>query len=154
MSEGEVREVYGETLRKEVNKAQETVLVDDNHELLGAALSVRAKVDLSLGKAGKLEVINIVAENPFSNEKTATGASGSSLAAVTELTDRLTDKYGKPTTEEGPCKLTVEMLISNRPLLCKAMWRSEGQNVKMFWSVFDGRLKDFVLSYKPVPSDF
>jgi hypothetical protein len=28
MSEGEVREVYGETLRKEVNKTQETVLVE------------------------------------------------------------------------------------------------------------------------------
>jgi hypothetical protein len=115
---------------------------------------VRAKVDLSLGKAGKLEVINIIAENPFANEKTATGAGGSSLAAVTELTNRLTDKYGKPTTEEGPCKLTAEMLISNKPLLCKTVWRSEGQNIKMFWSVFDGRLRDFVLSYKPVPSDF
>lgn len=154
MSEADVRKAYGGTLRKEVSEAQETVLVDDNRELLGAALSVRAKVDLSLGKAGKLEVINITAENPFSEQRDATSASGSSLAAITELTTRLEDKYGKPITEEGQCKLTAEMLIGRKPLLCKAMWKSEGQNIKMFWSVFDGRLKDFVLSYKPLPQDF
>jgi len=154
MSEAEVRKTYGGTLREEVSKAQETVLVDDNRELLGAALSVRAKVDLSLGKAGKLQVINIIAQNPFADEKNETSASGSSLAAIVELTNRLTDKYGKPITEEGQCKLTAEMLMSHKPVLCNTMWKSEGQNIKMFWSVFDGRLRDFILSYKPVPADF
>jgi hypothetical protein len=154
MSEAEVRKTYGGTLRKEVTERQETVLVDDSVELLGAALSVRAKVDLSLSKAGKLEVINIIAEKPFANEKDETSASGSSLAAIEELTRRLVDKYGKPLTEEGQCRLTAEMLLSRKPVLCNDMWKSEGQNIKMFWSVFDGRLRDFVLSYKPVPTDF
>src|ERR1035438_5325956 len=154
MSEAEVRKTYGGTLRKEVTERQETVLVDDSVELLGAALSVRAMVDLSLGKAGKLEVINIIAEKPFANEKDETSASGSSLAAIEELTRRLIDKYGKPLTEEGQCRLTAEMLLSRKPVLCNDMWKSEGQNIKMFWSVFDGRLRAFVLSYKPVPTDF
>jgi hypothetical protein len=154
MSEAEARKTYGGTLRKEVTEGQETVLVDDSVELLGAALSVRAEVRLSLGKAGKLEVINIIAKNPFANEKDQSSASGSSLAAVTELTSRLTDKYGKPVTEDGDCRLTAEMLLSRKPALCNDMWKSEGQNIKMFWSVFDGRLRDFLLSYKPVPADF
>jgi hypothetical protein len=154
MSEAEVRKTYGGTSRKEVTGRQETVLVDESVELLGAALSVRAKVDLSLGQAGKLEVINIIAENPFANEKDETNASGSSLGAIEELTRRLIDKYGKPLTEEGQCKLTAEMLLSRKPVLCNDMWKSEGQNIKMSWSVFDGRLRNFVLSYQPVPTDF
>jgi hypothetical protein len=154
MSGAEVRKVYGGVLRVEVSKAQETVLVDDSRELLGAALSVRAKVDLFLGKADKLEAINIIVKNPFADEKDATGASGSTLAALAELTDRLTDKYGQPTTEKGQCNLTAEMLATHKTLSCDKMWRSDGQNVKMFWSVFDGRLRDFGLSYKPFPADF
>lgn len=154
MSEVDVRKTYGGTLHKEVTKAQETVLVEDSVELLGAALSVRAQVRLSLGKGDKLEVINIVAENPFANDKDETNASGSSLGAIDELTRRLVDKYGKPLTEEGQCKLTAEMLLSRKPVLCNDMWKSEGQNIKMFWSVFNGRLRNFVLSYQPVPTDF
>jgi len=154
MSEAEVRKAYAGMLHKEVGGTQETVLVDDSLELLGAALSVRARAELSLGKVGKLEVINIIAKNPFADERNSDSASGSSLAAIAELTDRLTDKYGKPITEEGQCKPTAEMLISHQPLLCNKMWKSEGQNIKMFWSVFHARLRDFVLSYKPVPPDF
>jgi hypothetical protein len=147
MSETEVRKTYTGALRKEVTQLQETVLVDDSVELLGTALSVRASVRLSLGKAGKLEVINIIAKNPFATEKDEASASGSSLAAIKELTSRLIDKYGK-------CDLTVDMLLTGKPVLCNDMWKSEGQNIKMYWSVFDGRLRDFILSYEPVPTDF
>jgi hypothetical protein len=154
MSETEVRKTYTGALRKEVTQLQETVLVDDSVELLGTALSVRASVRLSLGKAGKLEVINIIAKNPFATEKDEASASGSSLAAIKELTSRLIDKYGKPLTEEGQCDLTVDMLLTGKPVLCNDMWKSEGQNIKMYWSVFGGRLRDFILSYEPVPTDF
>jgi hypothetical protein len=154
MSEVEIRKTYGAALRREVNGKQEAVLVDDSVELLGATLSVRARVELFLGKAGKLEVINIIAKSPFADEKNETNAGGSSLAAIEELTRRLVSKYGKPLTEEGQCGLTAEMLLSRKPALCNDMWKSEGENITMFWSVFDRRLKDFVLSYKPVPTDF
>jgi len=154
MSEAEVRTTYTGVLRKEVTENQETVLVDDSYELLGPALSVPAKVELSLGKTGKLEVINITAKNPFANEKDEASASGSTLAAVNEVTQRLTDKYGKPLTEEGQCELTAEMLLDRKPVFCNDTWKFEGQNIKMFWSVFDGRLSDFILSYQPVPTDF
>src|ERR1700722_15969073 len=79
MSEDEVRKTYSGTLRKEFTDQHETVLVDDNLELLGAGLSVPAKARLSLGKAGKLEVINLVAEKPFDTEKDQKAASGASL---------------------------------------------------------------------------
>jgi hypothetical protein len=154
MSEAEVRKTYTGALRKEVTAIQETVLINDNYELLGAGLSVPAKVELSLGKAGKLEVINIIAKNPFATEKDETSASGLSLAAIQELTKRLIDKYGKPLTEEGQCNLTAEMLLTHKPVLCNDMWKSEGQNIKMYWSMFDGRMRDFIISYQPVQTDF
>ncbi len=155
MSETEVRNTYGKALQKQVNEAQETDLVDDNFELLPAPLNVPARVGLSLGKSGKLEVINIIAkENPFANEKDDASASGSTLALIDEMTSRLVDRYGKPLTEEGECKLTVEMLLNHTPVVCHAVWRSEGQKIEVAWSVFDGRLKNFIPSYQPVPTDF
>ena len=154
MSEAEVRKTYTGALSKEVTENQETVLVDDSVELLGAALSVRARVRLSLGKVGKLEEISIIAKDPFSNEKDDVSAGGASKAAIEEITSRLIDKYGKPLTEEGQCGLTTEQILSHKPVLCNDMWKSEGQNIKMFWSVFDGRLRDLILSYQPVPTDF
>lgn len=155
MSEAEVRATYGKALQREVNETQETVLVDDAFELLPAPLSVPASVRLSLGKSGKLEVINIIAkESPFANEKDEASASGSTSAVIDEMTSRLVDRYGKPLTEEGECKLTAEMLMNHTPVVCHAVWRSEGQKIEVAWSVFDGRLKNFVLSYQPVPTDF
>ena len=68
MSEAEVRKTYGATLQKEVTDQREMVLVDGAIELLGAALSVRARAEFSLGKAGKLEVINLIVKDPFANE--------------------------------------------------------------------------------------
>jgi hypothetical protein len=154
MSEAEVRKTYGATLQKEVTDQRETVLVDGAVELLGAALSVRARAELSLGKAGKLEVINLIVKDPFANEKDQTSASGSSLAAITEIMERLTDKYGQPVNEKGECKLTAEMLIGNKPILCNKTWKSEGQNVKVFWSIFDDRLRDLIIAYIPIGTDF
>jgi hypothetical protein len=154
MSEAEVRKTYTGALHIVVNENQETVLVDDSVELLGAALSVRASVRLSLGKAGKLEVINIIAENPFATEKDETSAIGSSSAAISELTNRLIDKYGKPLTQEGSCNLTVDMLLTRKMFLCNDMWKSNGQNIKMHWFVRNGRLSNFFLSYQPEPTDF
>lgn len=152
MSEAEIRTTYGANLRKEIS-AKGAVLVDEDLELLGAPLRVRAHVELSLGKVDKLRVIDIVVKSPFANEKNETSASGASLAAVGELMTRLTDKYGNPITEEGHCELTAEMLLSRMSFLCEKMWKSDGQNIKLFWSVFDGRLRDFVVSYKPIPTD-
>lgn len=153
MSEAEVRKAYGGELHKEVSESQNVILVD-NLELLRAPLKMRAKVELSLGKGDKLEVINIIAKDAFADEKSETNAKGATLAAVNELTTRLTDKYGNPTTEEGKCKPTAEMLLDNQNLLsCSKMWRSEGQNVKMFWSIRNGRLSAFILAYKPFPAD-
>jgi hypothetical protein len=154
MSEAVVRKTYTGALRKEVTENQVTVLVDDSVELLGAALSVRASVRLSLGRAGKLEEINIIAKEPFSNEKDDVSAGGASKAAIEEITSRLIDKYGKPLTEEAQCSLTTEQILSHKPVLCNEMWKSEGQNIKMYWSVFDGRLKALIVSYEPVPTDF
>ncbi len=155
MSEAEVRATYGKALQKQVNETQETVLVDDSFELLPAPVSVPATVRLSLGKSGKLEVINIIAkESPFANEKDEASASGSTLAVVEEVTRGLVEHYGKPLTEEGKCNLTAEMLLNHEPVVCDAMWRSEGQKIEMVWSAFDGRLKNFILSYQPVPTDF
>lgn len=154
MSEAEVRKTYGKELQREVTDQRETVLVDDALELLGAPLNIRARAEMSLGKGGKLEVINLITKDPFSNEKDRTSASGSSLAAIREFMTRLTDKYGQPIVEEGQCKLTAEMLMSDKPVLCNRTWKSEGQNVKMFWSIFDGRLRDFIVAYKPIGSEF
>jgi hypothetical protein len=154
MSEAEVRKSYTGALRKEVTEGHETVLIDDSVELLGAALSVRAKVELSLGKANKLEVINITAKDPFADDKDQTSASGSTEAAIEEITSKLVDKYGKPLTEDDQCNLTTRMLLTHKPILCNAMWKSGGQNIKLSWSAFDGRLKDFIISYQPEPTDF
>jgi hypothetical protein len=57
-------------------------------------------------------------------------------------------------TEEAQCSLTTEQILSHKPVLCNEMWKSEGQNIKMYWSVFDGRLKALIVSYEPVPTDF
>jgi len=155
MSEADVRAAYGKPLQKEVNETQETVLVDDTFELLPPPVSVPATVRLSLGKSGKLEVINIIAkESPFANEKDEASASGSTLAVVEQVTSSLVEHYGKALTEEGECKLTAEMLMNHTPVVCNAVWRSEGQKIEMAWSVFDGRLKNFILSYQPLPTDF
>jgi hypothetical protein len=67
---------------------------------------------------------------------------------------RLTDKYGKPVNEKGECKLTAEMLMDNKPTLCNKTWKSDGQNVKVFWSIFDDRLRDLIIAYIPIGTDF
>jgi hypothetical protein len=75
MPEAEVRKAYGGELHKEVSESQNVILVD-NPELLPAPLKMRAKVELSLGKGDKLEVINIIAKDAFADEKSETNAKG------------------------------------------------------------------------------
>lgn len=60
----------------------------------------------------------------------------------------------KAVSEEGTCGLTLRMLVFNpgEPFSCHAMWKGEGQTIKLNWYILYSRLSYLSLIYAPLPN--
>lgn len=150
-SEPDVRKEYQGTLQKKLTDDGQLALWDEDQKLLDQ----RATAGLHFDKSGKLAFIEVFLKNPFVSAP-GTSAIGKSLAIITVLGENLAEKYGKPITEEGECRVTAGEVVSSAPetiFTCKKMWKSEGQTINLFWSIDNQRLSYYGLLYKPLPSD-
>ncbi len=149
-SEADVRKEYEGTLQKKLSDDGRLVLVDVDQKLADQ----RATADLHFDKNGKLTMIELYLKDPFAAER-RTDAIGSSFAVITVLGNSLAEKYGKPVTEEGECRLSIEDVVNNSQKIfsCNKMWRSGEQTISLYWSIRFQRLFFYGLDYKPLPSE-
>jgi hypothetical protein len=152
--EAEVRKVYQGTLQNDqelLTKYGRIVLTDRDQKLADQ----RATAHLYFNKSGGLDEVELMLQEPFATEP-ANSAIPKSFAFITILDQELAEKYGKPTTREGECGLTIGDVVENRPqkiFLCNKMWKSEGQTISLHWSVQNQRLLSYFLNYKPLPKE-
>jgi hypothetical protein len=151
MSEADVRKEYSASLEKETTEDGEFQLSDANQELFGS----RAMALFFFDRNGKLSQIELFMKDPFA-DKAGTGATGSSLALISEMPKKLIEKYGVSVSQKGECDLAAEDIFENPPtkiFTCDKLWRSDGQTIDMYWSVGNQRVAFFAITYKPLPSD-
>jgi hypothetical protein len=150
-TEAEVRKEYQGVLQPKQTDDHQLILMD-NDQKLG---NQRATANLYFDKSIKLSLIEVFMKDPTTGEADSMKAAGLSFALITVLGDSLSEKYGKPITEEGECRLTLPDVSANpaKIFTCNKTWKAEGQTVALYWSVRDQRLTFYGLTYKPLPSD-
>jgi hypothetical protein len=155
MTETEIQKAYPHPLKKEIRECRacadhkETILITDEFELYGEPLFARAVARLDLNDNGQLREVNLWVRD-------ASGEPGDTNGVVIAftITEDLKDKYGEPVSKKGDGCSQHEAALAETitgKAYCSSRWRSEGQNIDLWWGVKNERLEDghIIISYTP-----
>jgi hypothetical protein len=150
MSEAQVRGVYSGTLTKADGVGNIAFrLVNSNDKLFSYPLEVTLDFDVK----GKLFYVDLsLPDDLYSSDPEATPKS---FATVQFIDDNLVQKYGTPSTADG-CLASIPE-VNSKPaesvFTCNKVWRAQGQNVTLFWSLKNRRIHLLRLTYAPLQND-
>ena len=152
-SEADVRKQYQGVFDNKVVTADGSFqLVDPGRKLIdNPPAGWKAAAHLHFYKNAKLAFIEVVMLDP--------AAETSPTVVISELTEKLVQKYGQPVNQTGDCRMTgddiMESMVYNpgKMLGCKEMWKDAGQTITLNWFIQNKKLSFFGLTYEPLPSD-